>query len=425
MQKIADWLESLGMSEYAQRFAENDIDCTILSDLTDQDLKDIGVASLGHRRKLLRAIATFGDPPVASPATSLEAAPPPAPVAPPAVLPSQDTAGERRYLTVMFCDLVGSTAISAQLDVEEWRDLVGAYLDAASAAVTEMGGHVAKKLGDGILALFGYPVAHENDAERAARAALSIQRALVTLNSKNGAGKPELKARIGLETGAAIVDAAGEIYGDVANVAARVQAQAEPSAVLITSRVQRQIAGLFVAEDRGAHALKGVPEATVLFRLVRASGGGRRIGQRQLTPLVGRDDEMTILQRRWQRARGGRRSIGAHRRRAWLGQVAPDRGIPHAAFRNATHLGGMELFAASPEHAAASDRRMGPAALRWRRRTGGASACGPGKLTRPSEARAARDGAASCPASRYAPDQGAHAYSIGRGIAPTAIGRTD
>ena len=205
----------------------------------------------------------------------------------------------------MFCDLVGSTAISAQLDVEEWRDLVGAYLDAASAAVTEMGGHVAKKLGDGILALFGYPVAHENDAERAARAALSIQRALVTLNSKNGAGKPELKARIGLETGAAIVDAAGEIYGDVANVAARVQAQAEPGAVLITSRVQRQIAGLFVAEDRGAHALKGVPEATVLFRLVRASGGGRRIGQRQLTPLVGRDDEMTVLQRRWQRARAG------------------------------------------------------------------------------------------------------------------------
>ena len=305
MQKIADWLESLGMSEYTQRFAENDIDCTILSDLTDQDLKDIGVASLGHRRKLLRAIATFGDPPVASSATSLEAASSPAPVAPSVAPQSQDSAGERRYLTVMFCDLVGSTAISAQLDVEEWRDLVGAYLDAASAAVTEMGGHVAKKLGDGILALFGYPVAHENDAERAARAALSIQRALVTLNSQNGGGKPELKARIGLETGAAIVDAAGEIYGDVANVAARVQAQAEPGAVLITSRVQRQIAGLFVAEDRGAHALKGVPEATVLFRLVRASGGGRRVGQRQLTPLIGRDDEMTILQRRWQRARAG------------------------------------------------------------------------------------------------------------------------
>ena len=425
MQKIADWLESLGMSEYAQRFAENDIDCTILSDLTDQDLKDIGVASLGHRRKLLRAIATFGDPPVASSATSLEAASSPAPVAPSVAPQSQDSAGERRYLTVMFCDLVGSTAISAQLDVEEWRDLVGAYLDAASAAVTEMGGHVAKKLGDGILALFGYPVAHENDAERAARAALSIQRALVTLNSQNGGGKPELKARIGLETGAAIVDAAGEIYGDVANVAARVQAQAEPGAVLITSRVQRQIAGLFVAEDRGAHALKGVPEATVLFRLVRASGGGRRVGQRQLTPLIGRDDEMTILQRRWQRARAGDGQLVLMVGEPGLGKSRLIEEFHSAAFRNATHLGGMELFAASPEHAAASDRRMGPAALRRRRRTAGASACGPRKLTRASEARAGRDGAASCPASRYAPDQGAHAYSIGRGIAPTATGCTD
>ena len=129
-------------------------------------------------------------------------------------------AGERRYLTVVFCDLVGSTGIAAQLDAEEWRDLVGAYLDAASAAVTEMGGHVAKKLGDGLMALFGYPVAQENDAERAARAALAIQRALAELNRKNaGSGKPVLAARIGLETGPAVVDAAGEIYGDVANVA--------------------------------------------------------------------------------------------------------------------------------------------------------------------------------------------------------------
>jgi class 3 adenylate cyclase len=123
----------------------------------------------------------------------------------------------------MFCDLVGSTSISAKLDAEEWRDLVGAYLDAASAAVAEMGGHVAKKLGDGLLALFGYPLAHENDAERAARAALSIQRALAELNAKNaGIGKPELSTRIGLETGPVVLDAAGEIYGDVANIAARV-----------------------------------------------------------------------------------------------------------------------------------------------------------------------------------------------------------
>jgi class 3 adenylate cyclase len=215
-------------------------------------------------------------------------------------------AGERRYLTVLFCDLVGSTSISAQLDAEEWRDLVGSYLDAASAAVVEMGGHVAKKLGDGLLALFGYPLAHENDVERAAGAALSIQRALNELNRKNATrGGPELTARIGLETGPAVVDATGEIYGDVANIAARVQALAEPGAVLVTARVQQQVAGLFVAEERGSHALKGIPEPTALFRLVRASGGGRRSGQRQLTPLVGRDDEIAMLTRRWERARQG------------------------------------------------------------------------------------------------------------------------
>jgi hypothetical protein len=154
--------------------------------------------------------------------------------------------------------------------------------------------------------LFGYPLAHENDAERAARAGLSIQRALADLNRKNaGAGKPELVARIGLETGPAVVDAAGEIYGDVTNIAARVQAQAEPGTVLITARVQRQVAGLFVAEERGTHTLKGVPEPTALFRLVRASGGGRRAGQRHLTPFVGRDEEIAMLMRRWERARQG------------------------------------------------------------------------------------------------------------------------
>ena len=206
----------------------------------------------------------------------------------------------------MFCDLVGSTTISAQLDAEEWRELVGAYLDAASAAVTEMGGQVAKKLGDGLMSLFGYPVAQENDSERAVRAALSIQRSLAELNRNNaGSGKPSLTARIGLETGPVVVDAAGEIYGDAPNVAARVQALAEPGEVVVTARVQRQVAGLFVAEERGTHTLKGVPEPVVLFRMVRASGGGRRSGPRNLTPLVGRDEETAMLMRRWDRARQG------------------------------------------------------------------------------------------------------------------------
>ena len=314
MQQIADWLEKLGMSEYAERFAANRIDLSVLPDLTDQDLEKLGVL-LGDRRKMLRAIVNLEASEKSAPAVpAMVNTAPPTPVvstpisaaAPPPISAVAEATGERRYLTVMFCDLVGSTSISAGLDVEEWRDLVGSYLDAASAAVTEMGGHVAKKLGDGLMCLFGYPVAHENDAERAVRAALSIQRALAEFNAKNaGTGKPELSARIGLETGPAVVDAAGEIYGDVANVAARVQALAEPGAVLATARVQRQVAGLFVAEERGSHSLKGVPEPTVLFRLVRASGGGRRLGARQLTPLIGRQEEITMLMRRWERARQG------------------------------------------------------------------------------------------------------------------------
>jgi class 3 adenylate cyclase/predicted ATPase len=315
MQQIADWLEKLGMSEYAQRFAENRIDFSVLRELTDQDLKDLGVV-LGDRRKMLRAIADIDGIEKNAPAAAARAtsAPPRTPIvskqiataAPPPALAAAEVGGERRYVTVMFCDLVGSTSISAQIDAEEWRDLVGGYLDAACAAVTEMSGHVAKKLGDGLMVLFGYPVAHENDAERAARAALSIQRALAEVNRKNTeAGKPALNARIGIETGAVVIDAAGEIYGDAPNVAARVQALAEPGTVVVTARVQHQIAGLFVVEDRGSHELKGVPESLTLYRLVRASGGGRRAGQRHLAPLVGREEEIAMLMRRWERAQRG------------------------------------------------------------------------------------------------------------------------
>jgi class 3 adenylate cyclase len=306
MQQIADWLKKLGMPEYGERFAENGIDVSVLPHLTDQDLKDMGVL-LGHRRKMLAAIGELSSKPPAAraPATGAPIGPAAIPTASP-IASVTESDGERRYLTIMFCDLVDSTGIAARLDAEEWRDLVKAYLDDASAAVMEMGGHVARKIGDGLMALFGYPLAHENDAERAARAALSIQRALADLNRKNaGIGKPELKARIGLEIGPVVVDATGEVYGDVPNTAARVQALAEPSAVLITAQVQRQVAGLFVVEERGCHQLKGVPEPVTLFRLIRASGGGRRSGARQLTRLVGREEEMAMLMRRWERARQG------------------------------------------------------------------------------------------------------------------------
>ena len=285
---VADWLKGLDLGQYAQAFADNDIDLALAATLTDADLKEIGVASLGHRRKLLAAAAAL-------------TAKPPAPQPTP---PGQDA--EHRPITVMFCDLVGSTSLAAKLDPEDWRNLVGSYLDAASAAVTSLGGHVLKKLGDGLMALFGYPQAQENDGERAVRAALAIQRALADLNAHNAAsGAPELAARIGLESGRVVVDSTGEVYGEAPNVAARVQSAAAPGEIWITLGVHRQIAGLFVAEDKGEHELKGVSAKMQLYRVVRASGGGRRGGSRAPTPLVGRGEELDILTRRWERARRG------------------------------------------------------------------------------------------------------------------------
>src|SRR6516225_5799878 len=261
---VGDWLQDLGLGQYEAAFRQNEIDIDVLPELTEPHLEKLGVP-LGHRLRLLKAISNLEASKRS--AAAVAAAPEPLATAQATGPSIPEAVGERRYLTVMFCDLVGSTGIASKLDAEEWRDLVGAYLGAATAAVTEMGGHVAKKLGDGLMCLFGYPVAQENDAERAARAALSVQLALAGLNRKNaGTGKPELVARIGLESGPAVLDASGEIYGDVANIAARVQALAEPGAVLVTARVQRQVAGLFVAEERGTHELKGVPEPVTLFR---------------------------------------------------------------------------------------------------------------------------------------------------------------
>ena len=182
---IDGWLRSLGLGQYEAAFRDDAIDEKVLPRLTAEDLKDLGVGLVWHRRMLLDAIAALrGDANAKEPLSEvLPHAPASAQAsAPPPTAPAAEAVGERRYLTVIFCDLVGSTGISSQLDAEEWRDLVGSYLDVASAAVTEMGGHVAKKFGDGLMSLFGYPVAQENDTERAA---LAIQRALAALNRKN------------------------------------------------------------------------------------------------------------------------------------------------------------------------------------------------------------------------------------------------
>src|SRR4029077_4525801 len=230
---VGGWLRGLGLGRYEEKFRENKIDFDVLADLTDGDLRELGVP-LGDRRVLLSAIAERGshDPRTA------EARPTPAAPAPAQSFAQLDSA-ERRPITVMFCDLVGSTEIAAALDVEDWRNLLNSYLDEASRAVTALGGHVLKMLGDGLMAVFGYPRAQENDAESAVRAALAIQRALGEMNAGNAAkGAPELPARIGLESGPVVVKASGEVFGEAPNVAARVQALAEPGTVLITARVQ-------------------------------------------------------------------------------------------------------------------------------------------------------------------------------------------
>jgi class 3 adenylate cyclase/predicted ATPase len=289
---VAIWLRSLGLSRYEAAFSDNSIDADVLPDLTDGDLLQLGV-NLGDRKRLLKAIASLGSTEPAKPAAV-------------ATQSLSKSPAERRPITVMFCDLVDSTSLAAKLDAEDWRDLVGSYLDEASAAVTRLGGHVHSKHGDGLMALFGYPIAQENDAERAVRAALAVQRALDELNARNaGKNVPQLVARIGLESGQVVVDATSAVFGEAPNVAARVQSLAEPGSVIITAGVQRQVAGLFVAEDRGAHGLKGMPAPVTLYRIMRASGGGRRGSGRVMTPLVGREEELELLSRHWERARAG------------------------------------------------------------------------------------------------------------------------
>jgi class 3 adenylate cyclase/predicted ATPase len=219
---------------------------------------------------------------------------------------AQLTSAERRPVTLMFCDLVGSMGLAATLDPEDWRDLVKAYLGEASKVAIALGGHVLTRLGNGLMVLFGYPEAQENDAERAVRAALAIQRVLVELDARNKGGRvPELSARIGLDSGRVVVEPTGEVFGEAANIASHVQALAKPGAVVVTASVHRQVAGLFVAEDQGAHELQGVAEPVTLYRVVRASGGRRRGAVRPLTPFIGREEELGLLVRRWERARAG------------------------------------------------------------------------------------------------------------------------
>jgi len=295
MKGIAEWLASIGLSEYAQRFADNAIDLSVIRDLTEQDLKDLGVL-LGHRRKILRAIAEL--PAAAAPA---ETATEPAP---------RDEA-ERRQLTVMFADLVGSTALSARMDPEDLREVISAYQKCVTETVQRFDGFVARYIGDAVLVYFGYPRAHEDDAERAIRAGLELITAVTALKSD-----APLQTRVGIATGLVVVgDLIGSretqkrgTVGETPNLAARLQALAAPNSLLISESTKRLVSATFELRDLGLQELKDLSKPLHVYQVL----GARNIASRfeaahagSLTPLIGRSTELNLLLDRWQKAKEG------------------------------------------------------------------------------------------------------------------------
>ena len=273
---LGGWLRSLGLERYEAAFRANAIDADVLCDLTDQDLEKLGVL-LGHRRKILRVTAALDD--ALAPATAPRTVP--SPIArdqSSAPGPSEThfeapATGEREHVTVMFCGLVDTNGSSPSPDAEDWRGLVGAYLHAASIAVTEWNGTVAEKLDDGLIAFFAYPVTQEDDLERAVHAARAIQRSVSELNRRNG-GNPTLAARIVIETGPTTIDGDSDIFAELRNVAAGAQAVAEPNALTIATQ-QRRIAS---AKERDNHKRQGSREV----ELNRTINGGPPMSYHQL-----------------------------------------------------------------------------------------------------------------------------------------------
>ena len=296
---IAAWLRSLGMQQYEVAFRDNAIDAAILPELTADDLKDLGVNLVGHRRRLLAAIA------------ALRADDCPAPAAP-ADQGAPASAAERRQLTVMFCDLVGSTELSARLDPEDLRDVIAAYHRTVADVARGFDGFVAKYMGDGVLIYFGYPQAHEDDAERAVRTGLGIIESVARLDAKS----VQLHARIGIATGLVVVgDLIGEgsaqeqsVVGETPNLAARLQTLAAPDAVVIAATTWRLVGDLFEYRDLGKVEIKGIPEPMRAWQVRRPSAVASRFEALRgaaLTSLVGRDEEIDLLLRRWARAKAG------------------------------------------------------------------------------------------------------------------------
>jgi class 3 adenylate cyclase/tetratricopeptide (TPR) repeat protein len=304
MTDVTQWLDKLGLGQYARAFIDNAIDYSLLVELTDTDLEKLGVQQLGHRKHLLKAIGDLRD-----------GADPTAPATPSRDQPELDGNAERRQLTVMFCDMVGSTELSARLDAEDYREVIRAYQDACAGVIARFDGYVARFMGDGVLAYFGWPRAHEDDAARAINAGLGVVDAIAGLSAVNGAAEP-VAVRIGIATGPVVIgDIIGEgaaqeaaVTGETPNLAARLQQLAEANTVVITQSTQALAGGLFDYESLGTQEIKGIEGAPEVWRVV----GERRVESRfaaahrqQLTPLIGREEELELLSRRWRRAADG------------------------------------------------------------------------------------------------------------------------
>ncbi len=275
---IAEWLRRLDLAQYIKAFADNAIEGSILPTLTADDLREIGVEAVGHRRKLLNAIAALAEPAPTPPASG--------------TMPA--SGAERRQLTVMFCDLVGSTALAARLDPEDLREVIGAYHAAVAEEVTGFGGFVAKYMGDGVLIYFGYPQAHEDDAERAVRAGLALAERVGGLDIAE-----RLEARTGIATGLVVVGeliGAGEaqergVVGETPNLAARLQGMAPAGGVLIAEGTRRLVGDLFEYRDLGAVEVRGFDDAVPVWQVLRASAVESRFEALRsgATPLIGRE----------------------------------------------------------------------------------------------------------------------------------------
>lgn len=305
--EIGAWLEEVGLRQYEQAFIENGVDELVLLKLTSEDLKEIGVVAVGHRRRLIEAIALLG----VEAARSAELPTSSGVVAASSFGRASAQDAERRQLTVMFCDLAGSTELSTRLDPEELRDLLAAYRSCVTETVHRHSGYVAKHMGDGVLVYFGYPDAHEEDAERAVRAGLDLVGSVSALEVYEG----KLQVRIGIATGLVVVgdlvgsDEAQErgIAGEAPNLAARLQSLAEPDGVMIAAETRRRVGGLFNCRSIGLVEARGFPEPVEAFQVLSESEVASRFDALRSVraPIIGRDEETALLRKRWEQVCGG------------------------------------------------------------------------------------------------------------------------